>query len=115
MRPMVERISQRLGDRCSPRLKLGKGFRIAGAETFCHPVRAHGPPFVMIPLKPDLEQVLELTVDRDVTRRQMTMVIQNGFCLSKLVIETPRRAGLQKKIVVNEFHRNSGLRWRSKR
>ena len=103
---MVERIAQRLGNRCCPRLKLGEGFRIARAKTFRHTVRAHGPPFVMIPLKPDLEQVLKLTVQRNVTRRQVTMIIQNWLWLSKLVIETPCRAGLQKKIIVDDSLKN---------
>jgi len=90
----------------------------------------------MVTLEPDLEQIFELAIFRDVLRREMAVVIQYRLGLGKLMVKAARGARLQEKPVVNEFHAlrvaaragwtdwfrsssrpatNSGLIWRSKR
>ncbi len=62
----------------------------------------------MVALQPDLEQVLELPVLRNVPRGQVAMVVKYRLRLGKLVIKPRRRARAQEEIVVDELHRLVG-------
>jgi hypothetical protein len=58
----------------------------------------------MITLKPNLAQVAELPVLRDIFGREMRMKIQNRLVLGELPVKPPRRTVMQQKILTNEFH-----------
>src|ERR1051326_4424175 len=104
MRPMIERIAQRMGNRRCPGWEFCESIRLARAKSFGHAVRPHRPPFIMIALQPDFEQVFELPILSDVSRRQVEMVIEYWFLFGEIVIEALGSAGLQQEIFVNEFH-----------
>jgi len=55
-------------DRRRPGLELLEGLGLTGAVALGHTVEAHGAPLVMVPFEPDLEEILELPVLRDVPR-----------------------------------------------
>ena len=102
--PVVQRVAQRVRHGGRPGLEFLERLGRAGAIALRHPVGAHRPPLVVVPLQPDLEQVLELPVLRDVPRRQVAMIIKDRLRLRELVIEPRRRPGVQEKVFVNEFH-----------
>ena len=59
----------------------------------------------MVAFQPDLEQVFELPVFRDVLRRNVAVIIKDRFRLGELVIQPARRFVAEQKIVVDEgFH-----------
>jgi hypothetical protein len=101
---MIKRIAKGMRDCSRPGLKFCERFGIAGAKLFRHAVRAHCTPFVMIAFQPNLGKVIELPVLGDVSRRQVAMIIKNGFFFREVVIETFRSASLQQEIFVDEFH-----------
>jgi hypothetical protein len=92
MRPVIERIAQRVRHGGGPGLKLCERLGVAGAELFRHAVGAHRAPLVVIALEPDLEQVAELAVLGDVARREVIVVIQNRLGLGELMIQTGGRS-----------------------
>jgi cysteinyl-tRNA synthetase len=101
-RDLRERIAECVRHRGGPGLEFLEGFGVAGAVTLRHAVGPHRPPFVMIPFEPDFEEVVEPAVDGDVPRREMAMEVTDGFGFRELVIQPPRRAAAEKKIVVDE-------------
>jgi hypothetical protein len=58
----------------------------------------------MIPFKPDLEQVPELPVLRDVLRRKMAVKVQDRLPFGVMMIQAARSPRLKKEILVDEFH-----------
>ena len=48
---------------------------VAGDVPLGHAVGAHRPPLVVIAFEPDLEEVLELAILRDVARRELAAVL----------------------------------------
>src|SRR6266853_2076498 len=99
---MIERVAQRVRHRRRPCFELIQRCRVARAETLGHAVRTHRAPLVVIAFEPDLEEILELPVLRDVARREMAVVIENRLRLGELVIEPPRRVSAEQEVVVNE-------------
>jgi len=87
MCPVVERIAKGLGDGASPCEVFIIGICIAGAEVFGKTGCAHGPPFVMIALKPDFIKIIKSPVRGYILRREMTMVINYGLVLGVLMVE----------------------------
>src|ERR1051326_317585 len=88
MGPMVKRVAERVRYRPSPGEKLLARRRIARAEAFLDAVGSHGAPFIMIAFKPDLEQIREPAVLRDVARREMAVIIEDRFGGRVVVIQT---------------------------
>jgi hypothetical protein len=58
----------------------------------------------VISLEPDLKQIGKLTVGRDVRRRNVAVVIENGLGLGPTVVEAARGLIGQQKIVVDKCH-----------
>ena len=56
----------------------------------------------MIAFEPNFKQVCELPVLREVLRRKVAMVVENGLGRCILVVEAACRRSLQKEIVVDE-------------
>ena len=86
--------------------KLGLGIeeattQIVGRDTYAEFIDAigtHGPPFVMIAIKPDLGQILELLVYGNVFHRQVAVVVINRHALGIIMVKDFGRFGVQQKI-----------------
>ena len=104
VRPMIQGIAQRVGNGLGPGDELVMRRGAAGAEFFRHAVAAHRAPFVVIAFQPDLKQVFELAVFRDVAWRDVTVIIEDRLGLGELMVKFARRLGGQQKIVVDEGH-----------
>jgi hypothetical protein len=74
--------------------------RIARAVALGHSAGAHRAPFVVVAFEPDLEQIREAAIVRDVARRQVAVVIENRLSRREFVVKPPRRPVLEQKIVV---------------
>ena len=102
MRPMVERVAQRVRDSGRPCLELLQRRGVAGDEALGHAVPAHRAPFVMVALQPNLEEIRKAPIFREVARGQVAVVVENRLRLCKLVVKTARSARLEQEIVVDE-------------
>ena len=91
MRPVVQRIAQRVRNGSRPGQKLLVGRSVPGNVFFRHAVRAHRPPFIVVSLKPDLVKIGESPVLSNVSRGKMAVIIENRLRSGKLVIEVPCR------------------------
>ena len=100
--PVVERIAERIGDGFRPFVVLLPVGRVSGAEPFGHAVAAHGAPFVVVAVKPDLREVFVRLVLGDLLRRQVAVVIDDGQILGVLVIQHAGKLGFEEEIFVNE-------------
>ena len=105
MRPVIQRVAQRLRHGGRPGLKFGQRGCVARAIHFRHAVGPHRPPLVMVAFKPDFKQVLELAIFRQIRRRQVAVIIKNRFAGGKLMIQPARGVRGQQKILVDEFHK----------
>ena len=105
VRPVVQRIAQRVRHGFGPFRKLFVIRRITRDETFVHAVGAHGPPLVMVAVEPDLRGVFKHAVLGYLAGRQVVVVVQDGHLLGIAVVECFGRFGLQQEIVVEKrFH-----------
>lgn len=106
VRPMVQRVAHRKGNRFCPFLELFPIGRIlARAETFVDTVRPHGAPLVMVALQPDFREVFEPVIRGHVFGNQVAMVVDDRHFGRMLVVKTFRRRRLQQEVVVVElFH-----------
>jgi len=105
VRPVVQRVAQRVRDGRAPGVEFLARRRVAGADALRRAVGAHGPPLVVVAAKPDLREVGEAVILRDELLRQVAVVVVDRLRLGVRVIEGPRSVGLQEKVVVDEgFH-----------
>ena len=89
MGPVIERIAQGVRDRAGPGQEFLVGIGVAGAVALVDAVGAHGAPLVVVALQPDLGEVAELPVLRDVRGGQVAVVVENRLVLGEGVIEMP--------------------------
>src|SRR5260370_18531416 len=66
VRPVIKGVAKRERHGARPGQELFKGRRIARAVALQDSVCTHGPPFVVIALQPNLEQIIESPVSSDV-------------------------------------------------
>jgi hypothetical protein len=103
---MVERIANRSRDGSRERQEFFVVARVAGDEAFGHPIGSHRPPLVMIPVtalgEPDLGEVFEPSVPRNVSRGYMAMVIENRQRLSNVEVERFASSRQEQKILVKK-------------
>jgi len=59
----------------------------------------------VIPLQPDLEEVGEPAILRDVLRREMAVVVDDRLMRRAGLVEPARRVAVKQKIAVDECHR----------
>src|ERR1700722_5349095 len=104
MRPVIQRIAQSVRDGLRPCEKPVKGIGIAGAVALCHSIGSHGSPLVVIAFEPDLVEIAELPVIRNVLRGKMAVVIKDRLHGRILVIEEAGELALQYKIFSDESH-----------
>ncbi len=95
MGPVIQRIPQRVRNGAGPCQELRVWLGVAGDELLRYAVGPHGAPLVVIALQPNLKQVLELSIGRDVLRRQMAVVVENRLVFSEAVIKAARRLIVQ--------------------
>ena len=104
MRPVIERIAQRLRHRLRPREKLVSRRRVARAECLGHTARPHRAPLVMIPFEPDLEQIREPAILGDILRRQMAVIVDDGLRRRVGMKQPLGGLRLEQEIIVYETH-----------
>lgn len=104
---MIERIAERVRRGVGPGEEFVVGVGVTGDELL---VDTEGPecaPFVVIAFQPDFEKVFELAVAGYVGGREVTMVIENGFCFREGVVEPAGGFCRKQKIIVNKGHGES--------
>jgi hypothetical protein len=104
VRPVIQRIAQRVRHGTGPRQELLVRSSIAGAITLADRIGPHGAPFVVIALQPDFGKVVELPVSGDVLGREMAMIVENRLTFGEGAIETFGGPVVQQKIFVDERH-----------
>ena len=107
MGPVIQGVAQAPRHRGGPGLEFLVRLGVAGAEPFRDAVGAHRTPFVVIPLEPDLEQVPERAVARDVARREMIVIVEDRLWRGVLVVQTAGDLAVEQKSIVNERHRDT--------
>ncbi len=108
MRPVIERVADGVRHRGGPGVEFLAIARIAGAQPLRHAVGAHRPPFVVIAPQPDIVQVAEAGILRDLLRRQMTVIIKNRLLRRVIVIQAPGKFAVQQEIFAQK-RRHLGL------
>ena len=103
MRPVIKRISETAWDGLGPFLELFIVACIAGDLFFGDSVCSQGPPFIVVAVQPGLRKVVELMVRGDQFGGKMAVIVVNGHFRRVLVVESPRRLGLEKKIFGNKL------------
>src|SRR5208283_2912903 len=87
MGPVIERIAETVRDGGGPSEKLVVGGSVAGTKGFGDAVGSHGPPFVVVTLEPDLEEVVKLPVGGDVRGGEMRVEIQDGLSGGEFLVK----------------------------
>ena len=103
VRPVVQRIAQRIGHGVGPHLEFLPVGCITRAIPFRDAIRPHGSPLVMVAAQPDLGKTREFLVLGDRVGRQMAMVVNDGLQRRVFMVQTLGRAGFQQEIVIEEW------------
>ena len=109
MRPVINRIAQRVRDGARPCQELFVRRRISGDVSFGYAVGAHGAPLVVIAFEPDLGKIGEAAVFGDVFRGKMAVVVEDRLRRGVIVIESPGDVGGEQKIFAEESGHGSVL------
>ena len=83
---MEQRVADCIWNGFGPFLKFFKIGRLTCAVFLVDSIGSHRSPFVMVAVKPDLGQVLKLFVIRNLTRRNMAMIVENRHTGRVLVV-----------------------------
>ena len=78
MRPMIQRISNRIRHRFSPFQKFLFIGGLTGNILFIDTQGTHGPPFIMVASQPRLADIFKNSVLGDFVWGQMIVVVYNG-------------------------------------
>src|SRR5205823_2747331 len=100
--PVEQRIAQGVRHGGCPGQKLFIRRGIARTKPLGDAIAAHGAPFVVVPFQPDVEQVIESPVFRNVFGGKMRVVVEDGLSFRVTMIEMPGRLALQQEIGVYE-------------
>ncbi len=87
VRPVVERVAQRVGHGFGPLLELGVIARRARTVLLLDAQGAHGAPLVVVVLEPDLGQRAVAVIAGDLGGRQMVVKIDDRQILRVLMVE----------------------------
>ena len=105
MAPMVERIADQLGHDTAPGAELIVIGGIAGDVFLRHTAGAHGAPFVMVAVKPDLGDIGIALILSDLARGEMAVIVDDGQIFRIGMIKCfCCRIGQQKVITDKVFH-----------
>src|SRR5215472_17349244 len=104
MNPVIQRVSQRVGNRLSPGQKLLIRLDVARAEAFGNTVCPHGAPFVVVALQPDFEQIAEPAVFGQIFGGKMAVIVEYRLRCRILLVEVARSLTLLKKMFRYKSH-----------
>ena len=104
MTPVEKRTACKLRQNSCPDKEFLPCRGIAGDVLLIDSVCPHGAPFVMVCLEPELGEVAEAAVLRDIFRRKMVVVVIDRLDLRVFVIQGPGRFVLQQKVFIHEAH-----------
>ena len=107
VRPVIERISQRVRDGARPGQKFVAWIGGAGDVSFGNAVRAHRAPFVVVAFEPRFEKIVEAAIGGDVGGRKMRVIVEDRLGCGVGVVEAARGFGVQEEVVVDEGHHGS--------
>ena len=102
MCPVVQRAADKLRHDLRPFLEFLVLRRITGNILLVHAAGTHGAPFVVICRQPELRQIFILLPLRDLTRRQMVVIVVDRLMLCVLMKQRPRYFIFQQKILVHK-------------
>ena len=105
VRPVEERIAERVRHGLGPRLELFPRGGGTGDASLGDAVGPHGPPLVVVAVEPDGVEVFKPPIFRDVARAQVAVVVDDRLPRRDLVIEGGRRVTGEQERVVAEGHR----------
>lgn len=106
--PHIKRVAQRVRHGAGPGLEFLEIARVlAGDEFFRNAVGAHGAPLVVVALQPDLCEVVEPAVLRDVLRRKVIVVVDDRLSRGHAVVQVAGDRRGEQEIVGEESHREN--------
>ena len=105
VRPVEERIAERVRHGLGPRLEFFPRGGGAGDPLLRDAVGPHGPPLVVVAIEPDGVQVFKPPVLGDVARAQVAVVVDDGLPSRDIVIEGSGCVAGEQEGVVAEGHR----------
>ncbi len=100
--PVVHGVADGPGQRLGKLLELLPLRGVPGDVPLVHPVGAHHPPLVVIPLQPDLVDVLKPAVLKDLPGIHMAVVVDDGHFLCVVVVEPLGGGGGQQKVLIHK-------------
>lgn len=100
--PVVEWIAEGFGDGARPGEEFVVGIGVASDEVFGDAVCAHGAPFVVVALEPELGEVGESAVGGDVVWGEVGVVINDGEFFCDFVVEELSGIGVEEEVLVEE-------------
>src|SRR5580704_5144195 len=102
MSPMVKRIAQRVRHGPRPRQKFLIGRGVSGRISFSDAVGAHRPPFVVVALEPNFEEIIEAAIFGDILGNKMAMVIDDRLRGGELIVKSTSSVVREQKIFAEE-------------
>ena len=102
VRPVVERISDKMLDCLRPFEEFFVVRLVAGDVVLGHAVSAHLSPFVVVAAKPDFREVLEFLVFGNLSRNQVAVIVPKRLVFARLK-QLLSGFRLKKKVFVHEF------------
>ena len=91
--PVVHRVAYRVRDHRGPGVELGAVVGGSGDELLGHAEGPHHPPLVVVAAEPDLRQVGELMVVRDLLRGQVAVIVEDRHLAGVVVSRDGARRG----------------------
>ena len=106
MGPMIEGVAERSGDGFGPFFELIPIGGVSCTVPFGDPGRPHGTPFVVVTVEPDLCQILEAVIGRDLFGWEVAVVVHDRHVAGILVIESDSGFGLEQEVLGDEGGRH---------
>ena len=104
MSPVVEWVTQSIGDGGGPSVELFAVARVTGDVAFGNAVGTHCPPLVVIVLEPDLGDVFPAVIVMYLVGREVGMIVEDRLFGRGLVVEVACGFVTEKKVVVEIGH-----------
>ena len=103
MRPVIDRVSNSVGQAPGKGKELFIVSRIAGHETLFHAVCADNAPLVMVAQQPQLRQVIGGLILAYLLRAEMAVIVNDRLRGSVLMVQFLRSFGTEQKILIHKF------------
>ena len=111
MAPLKDGVADAAAQGLGPLLELLASRGITGNEALVDAVGAHQAPLVVVAAQPNLGDVLKTLVFPDLLGRNVTMVVDDGHTLGKVVEQLLAGLGAQQEILIvhKVFHQTTPL------